>query len=513
LGQAAGSKSSLSTAIALIGITAFVSLMISHYYLVNGDDLLEIWGDKASGLGTLLHTQRTFPLEIDPLLYHLLTFVEISLWGLKPVLLRLPSLFGFLLMQLCLFVFVRRIASSRTALVALLFPALSATFTYTLYIRPYGFLLGLFALASLSWQTAIRYERHRIYWLISLALTIALAINTHYYAVLLLVPLCFAELVRSWQNRRLDFPMLSALFAGTMGTLFILPFLKGASEFRSNYVKGGVSYHTVLQSYNSILLGAATYSIFANHLLAIALLLCAAFVFWSCIVQIRTGQIAMHLPEFIFLLTLAGLPVFAFLIGHFVTHAMEPRYALGAIVGISVLSAISISPSLRLPKLGAGILLILVAAFTWRSFQQVRAAKTSRDMQLASMVLAPAIKAAIMNTPSQLLYVQDVDAFGFAQFHEGDRNVLSHMALVYSATQEMKWNHTETGTRIVTHLKRVETYNISPYEHSTAQPGRYIFLINQGGWNWIEDALAARHARVTPIGTALGLKVVSVEFD
>ncbi len=83
LGQAAGSKSSLSIAIALIGITAFVSLMISHYYLVNGDDLLEIWGDKASVLGTLLHTQRTFPLEIDPLLYHLLTFVEISLWGIE----------------------------------------------------------------------------------------------------------------------------------------------------------------------------------------------------------------------------------------------------------------------------------------------------------------------------------------------------------------------------------------------------------------------------------------------
>ena len=157
----------------------------------------------------------------------------IRLFGVNPLVLRLPSVLGFLLMQGCLFYFVRRIASERAAVFALAFPVFTVVFWYTEQVRPYGLLLGLFGLAMLSWQTAVRRQAHRTWALVVLALTIALAINTHYYGLLLLAPLCAAELVRARQGRRVDIPVLLSIGAGMAGAVFLLPFLKGAAQFRA----------------------------------------------------------------------------------------------------------------------------------------------------------------------------------------------------------------------------------------------------------------------------------------
>jgi hypothetical protein len=165
-------------AVAFLVLTAAVSLSMAHYRLIDGDDLLELWCDRVGSIGQLLHIQRTSPLVIDPFFYHGLTFVGIRLFGVRPFFLRLPSLCGFLLMQVCLFYFVRRIASVRAAVFALAFPMITGGFVYTLQIRPYGMLLGLFGLAMLSWQTAVRREERRAGALVVLALSIAAAINS-----------------------------------------------------------------------------------------------------------------------------------------------------------------------------------------------------------------------------------------------------------------------------------------------------------------------------------------------
>ena len=185
------------SAIAFLILTAAVSLLASHYSLIYGDDRLELWVDNVANIHQLVHIQSSLPLAIDPFFYHGLMFLEIHLFGISPIALRLPSLLGFLLMQGCLFYFVRRVASERAAVFALAFPMFTVVFGFTMQVRPYGLLLGLFGLAMLSWQTAVRRKSHRAWALVVLALTIALAINTHYYGVLLLAPLCAAELVRA----------------------------------------------------------------------------------------------------------------------------------------------------------------------------------------------------------------------------------------------------------------------------------------------------------------------------
>jgi hypothetical protein len=497
-------------AIAFLLLTAAVSLLASHYRLIGGDDLLELWCDRVGSLGQLLRIQRSAPLVIDPFLYHGITFVGIRLFGIRPFFLRLPSLLGFLLMQVSLFYFVRRIASTRAGVFALAFPVITGGFVYTLQIRPYGVLLGLFGLAMLSWQTAVRREERRAGALVVLALSIAAAVNAQYFGVLLMLPLCAGEAVRVWQRRRLDVPMLLSMGAGLAGMVFVLPFMKGAAEFRGHYKAGNVAYQSITQTYNFLVLGQGTFSERTNHLLAIGLGLLVVLVLWSCFNQWRGERLKLLDAEFAFLLTLAALPVFAFLLGRFVTHAMEPRYALGAVIGIAALLAIALVPVLQSRVAGGLILVTLFVGFTWKGIRTARDEQTIQKSEMASLVVSPAIKAAIMASPTQTLYTQDIDLVGFLVFHEADAEVLRHMALVYSENEEMRWNHSETDSKIVVDLKTFAPYTILPYESVLNTPGEHLFVVTYGGWNWLDKAFANERLKVTPVGQAFGGEVVSV---
>jgi hypothetical protein len=497
-------------ALIFLVLTAVVSLLASHYRLTAGDDLLELWCDRVGSFGQLLHIQRTSPLGIDPFLYHLLTFAGIRQFGVSPFVLRLPSLAGFMTMQVCLFYFVRRIASERAAVFALAFPAITVAFTYTLQIRPYGVLLGLFGLAMLSWQTAVRREDRRTGALVVLALSIAMAVNTHYYGVLLMLPLCAGEAVRVWQRRRLDVAMLLAMGAGVAGMVFLLPFMKGAAEFRSHYRAGDVAYQSITQTYNFLVLGQGTFSGRTNHLLAIGLGLLIALILWSCIRQERGRRLRLQDAEFAFLLTLAALPVFTFLLGHFVTHAMEPRYALGAILGIAALVSMTLEPLLRKLVVAFVVPLLLFAGITWMGIVRVRAeARAGREV-LAESILPQQIRAAMMASPTKMLYTQDIDLFGFLAFHRADSEVFSHVVLVYSPSEEMRWIHSGSDSRTVANLRSFTAYTIVPYESVIEAPGEHLFVVTHGGWNWLDKALASGQLEVTPVGKALGGEVVSV---
>jgi hypothetical protein len=499
------------SAIAFLIFTAAVSLLRWHYRLSAGDDLFELWVDRASSIGQLVHTQRVSPLAVEPFFYHGLTFVEIHLFGANPFVLRLPSLLGFLLMQLCTFYFVRRIASSRAATFALAFPAITGAFEYTVQIRPYGLLLGLFGLAALSWQTAARRESQRTSALVILALAIALAINTHYYGVLLLVPLFAAELVRLCQSRRVDVPVLMSMGAGMAGAVFILPFLKGAAEFRANY-QAGVPHQVIAQSYNLILLGNSAFSKNMNHLLAIGLALFMVLVFWSCLRQLPGKTLTLPNAEFVFLITLAALPFVGFLLGRFVTNAMEPRYVLGSVIGIAALLAIALAPLFRTNTIGRVAILLLFAALVCKGIADIRAEQRARQDELSYLFLSPGVQAAIMASPSKLLYTQDIDLFAFMAYYEPNAEVRSHIALVYSMAEDMRWNHSDTDSRIVLHLKSFTPYTILPYENLATQPGEHIFVVEQGGWNWIEQVFAAEHVELKLVGKVGGSDVMSVRF-
>jgi hypothetical protein len=165
--------------------------------------------------------------------------------------------------------------------------------------------------------------------------------------------------------------------------------------------------------------------------------------------------------------------------------------------------------------MGRVILIVLVAWFACKGIAGVRTERQARQQALSALVLSPQIKAAVMATPSKLLYTQDLDLYGFLVFHEPDAYMSQHIALVYSTAEEMRWNQAATSSRIAIHLKSVCALHptpctVLPYEGVIAQPGEHLFVVTHGGWNWTDKAFAEGKLDVAPVGPAFGSEVVAV---
>jgi len=516
-----GRRTTITAAIFLI-LTAIISLVLSHHKLMSQDEFFVLQTDSAATISQLIHIQRTAPISLDPLTYHLLAHASMRVFGVHAFTLRLPSFLGYLLMQVCLFVFVRRIVGDRAAIFALAFPALTDTLFYSAEARPYGLLLGLYALTLVAWQSAIHRGENagapRLAdksWVVLplLTLSIALTLNAHYFGILLLIPLCTAELARTFQRRRIDFPVVIAIILGMAGIVFALPFQSAAAEFREHYYNGGtVGVRAISQSYRSLFVDYTHASLLAQRILAVLFVFCALALIAACIRRYRSGTLSLPFPESVFIFTLAALPFFGFLLAHFVTHSIEVRYVLGAIIGITILLAAVLAPRLRRSTNYALTLVLLFFAILIAGLLRVDAASGDSDEIRASLILSPQQKAALLASPTQLLYIQDMGHFEVASYYEPDLIVASHMALLYSRDEELRWDGHDTVSLTAMHMRGFTGFTIVPWDRLRAQPGPYILILLHSGWDWTDQALAESHAKITPLGPAMGGDAVSVSF-
>ena len=85
---------------AFVAFTVAVALTWSSYKLLWWDEFLAFWTDSHAGPIRLVELQRTWPVSLDPLLYHWMASLAMRLLGASAFALRLPSLFGFVRLEL-----------------------------------------------------------------------------------------------------------------------------------------------------------------------------------------------------------------------------------------------------------------------------------------------------------------------------------------------------------------------------------------------------------------------------
>jgi len=488
-------------AVAFLILTAAIALLVSHYRLMWIDEYLVLNTDSVSSVGQLLHVQRVWPISLDPIGYHLLAHFAIRIFGPGEFAIRLPSLLGFLLMQACLFLFVRRIASKRAALFAMVFPSLLYAQYFAVDGRPYGLQLGLYSLVLLCWQTAARRESHRALVLIVLALALGLTLNTHYFATLLLVPLYAAELFRTFHRRKVDLPMLAAIGTGTAALAFVIPFIKGAAEYREHYIALNVSLHFIPEAYRTLLVfpdgsgGIGRMAFLA--VLALALL-------WGCWRLMTHPVPGMLKPEYVLVITLTALPVFGYLLALFVTHATGVRFVIAATLGMAIIMAVAVAPLLN-SRLFSGIIFgLMLLVIIAHGMQRISSQRRDKQQRLSTLMLSPAVKAGILGSSGRLLYIQDQETFFFMRFYEHDPEVHSRLALVYSHDQELQLMHQDTYWLQVTHLGQFTDARTVTYEAIASQPGDHVFLYHHDQYQWIDRAFAESHASVRYLGPGFG---------
>jgi hypothetical protein len=417
-------------------------------------------------------------------------------------------------MQLCIFFATRVIAGSRAALVAMAFPALTATLFYAPEARPYGLLLGFSALAFLAWQTAARRSEARNSSLVVLAAAIALTLNTHYFGILILIPICIAEFARTLQRRRIDLPMIGAIVAGMAGIVFALPFQKAAGEFRKHYYNAGaISFRAISQAYRSLFLNYTTQPLAIQRLEAVLLIVFALALIVLCLRRLHTGNIALPTPELTFLLALAALPLFGVALAMFVTHSIEVRYVLSAIIAISIFLAIAVEPWLYQHLSSTTVTALLVFGILLAGLLRIHDEQTRSTQQLALLVLPPAIKARLLATPDSLLYIQDMGHFEVASYYEPDPEIRSRIALLYSPDDELRFDRHDTASLTAEHMQHFTRLPIISYAQLKATPGGHLLVLYHSGWDWTDQALAADRANVTPLGPALDGDAVLVNYS
>jgi len=260
-------------------------------------------------------------------------------------------------MSLALFFFVRKRSSVVYGLIAMLLPLVTGAYYYAYEARPYGLVLGLSALALLCWQIANE-GRRRPLAIAGLFLSLTAAVSCHYYAVLSFIPIGIGELVRSLGKRRLDIWIWAALISALLPLLFFLPLIRAGFGYSSNFW-AKPSWGTPVGFYERLLGPALLALLGVPFIMALGPLHTSGEG-----AAPATNTSSARWDEVAAAAGFVLLPVFALLLAKFVTGALTDRYVISAVIGVSVLLALSMSAISR-QNSGAGLFVIsiLIASF------------------------------------------------------------------------------------------------------------------------------------------------------
>jgi hypothetical protein len=505
------------SAIAFLILSATIMLIRSHYHLLWADEFGVLDTVSISSAARYIHLQLTTPVVPDPLVYSISAHASIRLFGASAFAIRLPSICGYLLMQACLYYFVRRIATEHAATFALAFPALMGVSSYAVQARPYGLLLGLSALAMLSWQTVARSDSRRTIALVVLSLSLILAVNTQYYGVLLFIPLLAAESIRILERRRMDVPVLLSIGAGMAGILILLPFARALSPLRV-HLMNEINYHFITHSYLWLMMGNADlgmpvqYVMPMQHILgfvAAVLLVVLIWGYWR-----KRPSLAIVLPraEAVFLVLLAALPVFGCLLAYFVTKLIEGRYILPAIIGIAALLAILIASLLQNKTMGRTVLVSLFVAIAVTGVLHIRTEIEQARATMASLMLTPETQRNLAMFPGHPVYVMNPGVFQVVGYYSPNPDIRSRIALIYSQDEEMLHQHSDFLSITSANMRCYGFLNVVPYESVSGRGTEQLFLLYHNSGDWTDGALEDAHAQITYLGQVFGGELVLARF-
>jgi hypothetical protein len=492
-------------ALAFLALTAAVSIYWSHWKLMDNDEYLSYYGDSAPTVRDVVSIQLHYPISLDPPAYHVLSHLCMGVFGRNEMAMRVPALLGFLLFQGGLFVFVRRMAGSRAAIVALLLPLVGTTYFYSVVGRPYALLLGLYAVSLACWQTARRrYAAGRPRWLalIGVAAALALAITSHYFGVLILLPICLAEMTRCIRRREVDYAMLAAILAGAAGIAIILPFRRALMVYREHYYISRVDLGVIREAYRTIFFryfewGALARGVLSAVLVAGLLVLAAAA--WRRYRRRGGGEPAQ---EWVALAAIAALPIFGYLFAQLVTHTIEVRYVIAWQFAAMACAAICMEKLLRNRFIFYGVVVGILAVAWVVQGRQIEIYRADRTAKLASMEVPPEFLQTLLSDPHQRIYVQSLENFFTDEHYEPDPRIRERLSYVYGSSEEVRWLGHDTNAITARNLTHFTRLSVVSYPQFLADPAP-LLLVYRLGWEWIEQDLQARDRRTVYLGPLL----------
>lgn len=182
---------------------------------------------------TVWNSLETTPLAVDPPLYHFLIHYWLRTFGPTEFATRVPSVLAYTIMSFLLYRFVRKYADIYTGLTVVMLCLACGTFRLAHEARPYSLVLAADVMSLVCWANIADNKKNRVLALVGMWVGIVIAVGSHWYGCLVLVPLALGEFVRTWQRGKCDLAVWSAQIAGAATVITYLPLLKAASEYRA----------------------------------------------------------------------------------------------------------------------------------------------------------------------------------------------------------------------------------------------------------------------------------------
>lgn len=221
----------------LFGAAAIPSLL---WRPLEYDELLQYYVAAQPSIAQVLSSLASNPPTTDPALSYILSHFTMKLLGPSEMAFRLPSFCGYLAGVITFYFFLERrfgpicAALGQTVLyIGQEFKTQTSNFGiiyYAAYGRSYGLVVGACGVSLLAWQNYRESLSRR--WLVLLIVALAAGINSHYFALLLGVPILLAELDISIRTKRPDWNAIGALLAPYATCLLWIPFWNAAHTFR-----------------------------------------------------------------------------------------------------------------------------------------------------------------------------------------------------------------------------------------------------------------------------------------
>ena len=444
------------------------------YFIAQASTLSGIWSALLTGAD-----QNPFP-------FYLLTRWSLALFGVNEWALRLPEMIGVWGAGACLFHIVAHRSSSMYGFVAMVFLFVTGANFYSYEARPYGLVLAFASASWLCWQAA---TERRIRWLPLLGLfgSLAATLCLHYYAVLAFIPLGIAELVRSYDRRRVDWAIWLVMGGALFPLLVFLPLIEKSRTYRNGFW-AIPSWKSIPDAYSSLLMPAP--------LMLMFVLIFAGIVALVHVQRFDT-QASVNAPaipgnELAAALSYVSLPLIAVAVAMLVTGAFTPRYALPTVLGVSVLVAWT---SARLLDgrafLGAIILLLSCGGFVmlW-----TRSLPATPETALSQMY------AIVRSEPESELPVVVSDPHTFMTLsHYAPPDLSSRFVYLADPERSLRDLGHNTMDRGILDLKPWFRLNIQESERYRSEHSRFLLYVHAGylggqvapNFNWLLSDLAA----------------------
>jgi hypothetical protein len=267
-------------------------------------------------------------LDLNPPLQYVLTRFSLSLLGDSNLAVRIPFIVGFLVGSISLYYFVRQKLGRFYGLTAMLVLWCSPFSLYATEARPYALVLGFLGVTMVGWQAAIEGRSRRL-GLFAIGFGVWGMLMSHCFSPITVGVIAVAELIRSAERRKIDWPIWISLAIPTPFMVVYLPLFRRLEnwtvlppEFQASGLKIIDFYSDLLSATSALLLIA----------LVIGLLLCRATA-----APDKEDRPVLTKYDIGLLLGLLSLPVFINLFLMRSGGAFFPRYCIATGFGLGLL--------------------------------------------------------------------------------------------------------------------------------------------------------------------------------